>query len=78
MKAFVIDIARCNRCYNCQITCKDEHVGNDWTPCARPQPDTGQFWMRITDMVRGTVPKVKIPYLPMLCQHYDEAGQDAR
>jgi tetrathionate reductase subunit B len=29
--------------------------------------------MRITDMVRGTVPKVKITYLPTLCQHCDEA-----
>ncbi len=30
MKVFVIDVARCNGCYNCQIACKDEHVGNDW------------------------------------------------
>jgi tetrathionate reductase subunit B len=73
MKAFVIDITRCNGCYNCQIACKDEHVGNDWTPYAKPQPDTGQFWMRITDMVRGTVPKVKTTYLHTLCQHCDEA-----
>ena len=73
MKAFVIDITRCNGCYNCQIACKDEHVGNDWTPYAKPQPDTGQFWMRITDMVRGTVPKVKITYHHTLCQHCNEA-----
>ena len=48
MKVFVIDIAKCNGCYNCQIACKDEHVGNDWTPYAKPQPDTGQFWMKVT------------------------------
>ena len=41
MKAFVIDVGRCNGCYSCQIVCKDEHVGNDWTPYAKPQPDTG-------------------------------------
>jgi tetrathionate reductase subunit B len=29
MKALVIDMNRCNGCYNCQIACKDEHVGND-------------------------------------------------
>jgi len=73
MKALVIDITKCNGCYNCQIACKDEHVGNDWTPYAKPQPDTGQFWMKVTDLVRGTVPKVKVSYLHSICQHCDEA-----
>jgi anaerobic selenocysteine-containing dehydrogenase len=34
----VIDVTRCNGCYNCQIACKDEHVGNDWSPYSKPQP----------------------------------------
>ena len=72
-KVFVIDIARCNGCHNCQIVCKDEHVGNDWTPIAKPQPDTGQFWMELTEKVRGTVPKVKVAYRPHLCMHCDNA-----
>lgn len=72
-KAFVINIARCNGCYACQIACKDEHVGNDWTPYAKPQPDTGQFWLKLNDYVRGTVPKVKLHYVPVLCQHCDNA-----
>jgi Fe-S-cluster-containing dehydrogenase component len=55
------------------IACKDEHVGNDWTPYAKPQPATGHFWMKITDMVRGTVPKVRVTYLHDICQHCDEA-----
>jgi tetrathionate reductase subunit B len=73
MKVMVIDITKCNGCHNCQIACKDEHVGNDWTPYAKPQPDTGQFWMKTTEMVRGTVPKVKITYLHDICQHCDDA-----
>lgn len=73
MKVLVIDISKCNGCYNCQIACKDEHVVNDWTPYAKPQPDTGQFWMKVTDIVRGTVPKVKISYMHDICQHCDEA-----
>jgi Fe-S-cluster-containing dehydrogenase component len=73
MKAFVIDLAKCNGCYCCQIACKDEHVGNDWTPYAKPQPDTGQFWLGITEMVRGQVPKVKVTYLPKMCHHCDDA-----
>jgi tetrathionate reductase subunit B len=73
MKAFVIDINKCNGCYNCQIACKDEHVGNDWTPIAKPQPDIGQFWMKVTDIVQGTVPKVRVRYMHDMCQHCDEA-----
>ncbi|MCF8024861.1 MAG: 4Fe-4S binding protein [Desulfobacteraceae bacterium] len=73
MKAFYIDLSVCNGCYCCQIACKDEHVGNDWTPYAKPQPETGQFWLGITEMVRGQVPKVKITYLPKMCHHCDDA-----
>ena len=72
-KVFVIDIAKCNGCHNCQIVCKDEHVANDWTPIAKPQPDIGQFWLELTERVRGTVPKVKVAYRPHLCMHCDQA-----
>ncbi len=71
MKAFVIDVGICNGCYACQISCKDEHVGNDWTPYAKPQPETGQFWMRLTEHIQGTVPKVKMHYIPVPCMHCD-------
>lgn len=70
-KAFVIDVGRCCGCYNCQLACKDEHVDNDWTPYAKPQPDTGQFWMKLEENICGTVPKVKMHYIPLLCQHCD-------
>jgi tetrathionate reductase subunit B len=73
MKVFIIDVARCNGCYSCQIVCKDEHVGNDWSPYARPQPDTGQFWLKLTETTRGTIPKVRVAYRPVLCAHCDEA-----
>lgn len=72
-KIFVIDIAKCSGCYNCQLACKDEHCGNDWTPYAAPQPMTGHFWMRVTDHVQGTIPKVKIHYMPRLCNHCKNA-----
>ena len=72
-KVFVIDVAKCNGCHNCQIVCKDEHVANDWTPIAKPQPEIGQFWIELTERVRGTVPKVKVAYRPHLCMHCDKA-----
>jgi len=72
MKAFIVDLSRCNGCYCCQIACKDEHVANDWSPYAKPQPDTGQFWVKVREEVRGTVPKVKISYTPEFCLHCDD------
>ena len=73
-KVFFIDIARCSGCYNCQLACKDEHVGNDWTPYAKPQPMTGQFWMKVDETVHGSIPKVKIHYTPKLCNHCENAA----
>ncbi len=72
-KVFVIDLALCNACYSCQIACKDEHSGNNWMPYARPQPDTEHFWYKLEHHVRGQVPQVKEAYVPLLCQHCDDA-----
>lgn len=72
-KVMVIDMTKCNGCYNCQLSCKDEHVGNDWTPVAKPQPDTGHFWYKISETVKGSVPKVRVHYMHELCQHCDDA-----
>ena len=72
-KVFVFDVAKCNGCRNCQIACKDEHVDNDWSPWSRPQPDTGHFWCRIEERVRGQVPKVRVSYVMHRCQHCENA-----
>lgn len=71
MKVFVIDLARCNGCHNCQIACKDEHCGNEWVPYALSQPDTGQFWCRVNQKEKGQIPKVRVNYTPVLCNHCD-------
>jgi len=72
-KVFIIDLSICNGCYCCQFMCKDEHCGNDWTPIAKPQPEIGQFWVKLEEKVRGSVPKVKVAYRPHLCMHCDDA-----
>ncbi|MBN2041627.1 MAG: carboxypeptidase regulatory-like domain-containing protein [Spirochaetes bacterium] len=72
-KVFIFDISKCCGCYNCQLACKDEHVENDWTPYAKPQPEAGQFWIKIQENVCGTIPKVKMHYIPMLCNHCENA-----
>jgi tetrathionate reductase subunit B len=73
MKAFVINVAKCSGCYCCQLACKDEHVGNDWGSYAKPQPDTGQFWGKLNEYVRGQVPQVKMSYVFVPCQHCEDA-----
>ncbi len=72
MKGIIVDVTKCIGCYNCQIACKDEHVGNDWTPYAKPQPE-GHFWMKVTELERGTVPRVKVDWIPKMCMHCDDA-----
>ena len=73
MKSFVMDVKNCIGCYACQIACKDEHCSNDWMPYAKPQPIVGQFWGKLNDYIRGTVPKVKIAYVFVPCQHCSNA-----
>lgn len=73
MKVFLVDLNKCVGCYDCQIACKDEHAGNDWMPYAKPQPDTGQFWLRMNQFERGARPHVKVTYLPVMCQHCEDA-----
>ena len=69
MKVLLINVARCTGCTNCQLACKDEHCGNDWRPYAAAQPMTGQFWCKVNEHVRGTIPKVRIHYVSTLCAH---------
>jgi Fe-S-cluster-containing dehydrogenase component len=73
MKAFTIDESKCVGCYCCQISCKDEHCGNDWTPYAKPQPETGHFWGKINEYTRGQIPQVKVSYVFVPCQHCKDA-----
>jgi len=73
LKTIIFDAKKCTGCYCCQIACKDEHVGNDWSPFAKPQPDTGQFWLKVDEKVTGSTPKVRIAYKPLLCNHCGNA-----
>ena len=73
-KAFVFDVAKCSGCYCCQLACKDEHCGNDFTPIAAPQPDIGQFWIKVKDYVNGTAPKVAVHYVPEMCNHCEKCS----
>ena len=73
MKVFLYDLDKCNGCHNCQIACKDEHVDNDWSPIAKPQPDTGSFWCKVDEEVCGKTPLVRVNYLSHHCNHCSDA-----
>ncbi len=69
----IVDVTRCIGCYVCVIACKDQFVENDYPPYSVAQPDTGHFWMKGTEIVRGKYPKVKVTYLVEPCMQCDEA-----
>ena len=69
----LIDIDKCNGCFNCFLSCKDEYAENDYRPYSAAQPLSGQYWMQVIEKERGTYPKVKVSYTPVPCMHCDDA-----
>ena len=74
----VIDVTRCDGCYNCFIACKDEYCGIAHPGYSAPQPMTGQDWMRIVNKERGRFPKVKVDYTAIPCMQCDGAPASRR
>jgi Fe-S-cluster-containing dehydrogenase component len=37
------------------------------------QPDVGQFWIKVNEVERGSIPKVRVTYTPILCMHCEDA-----
>jgi Fe-S-cluster-containing dehydrogenase component len=67
----IMDVTKCNGCYNCFLACKDEYCGNEFPPYSASQPMTGHYWMRIIEKERGKFPKVKVAYTAVPCMHCD-------
>jgi Fe-S-cluster-containing dehydrogenase component len=67
----LMDVTKCNGCYNCFLACKDEYCGNSHPGYSAAQPMTGQAWMRIVNTERGRFPKVKVDYTAIPCMHCD-------
>jgi Fe-S-cluster-containing dehydrogenase component len=69
----VIDVEKCENCNNCFLSCKDEHVGNDWPGYSAPQPNHGKSWINLYKKERGQYPFIDVAYLPSPCMHCDSA-----
>lgn len=69
----LIDVDKCNGCYNCFLACRDEFEGNDYPPYSSAQSAEGKSWMKISEKERGSTPKVKVDYIPIPCQQCADA-----
>jgi Fe-S-cluster-containing dehydrogenase component len=69
----IIDVAECTNCQLCVLSAMDEYVGNDWPGIAAPMPRHGHRWIDIKQKERGQAPMIDIAYVPIMCNHCDNA-----
>jgi Fe-S-cluster-containing dehydrogenase component len=69
----IMDVTRCNGCYNCFLACRDEFYGNDYPGYSVAQPFSGQHWVKVIEKERGQYPKVKVAYTVIPCMHCENA-----
>jgi Fe-S-cluster-containing dehydrogenase component len=69
----IIDVAECTNCQNCTLASFDEYVDNDFPGYAAPMPKHGHHWVNILQKERGQVPMIDIAYVPVMCNHCDNA-----
>jgi Fe-S-cluster-containing dehydrogenase component len=67
--SILIDISKCNGCYNCFLACRDEYFENEYSGYSAAQPLDGQFWMQVKEVERGAYPRPKLAYIPTPCMH---------
>ena len=69
----IIDVANCTNCNLCTLSCQDEYVGNTFPGYSEEMPKHGHHWIEIRRKERGQVPMIDVAYLPVMCQHCDDA-----
>jgi Fe-S-cluster-containing dehydrogenase component len=69
----IVDVERCDNCRICFLADKDEHIGNDFPGYSAPQPPQGHNWIEIERKERGTYPIVEANFMPVMCNHCDDA-----
>jgi Fe-S-cluster-containing dehydrogenase component len=69
----IVDVAKCTNCNLCTLANQDEHVGNQFEGYSAPMPRHGHRWIDIRSNERGSGPVMDVAYLPVMCQHCDNA-----
>lgn len=74
MKKYVMimDVSKCNMCYNCCLSCKDEHFGREKLPIFKGQQELRQNWVNLYTEERGSGSKIRITSYADHCRHCDE------
>lgn len=69
----IVDVAGCDNCRVCFLAVKDEYIGNDFPGYSAAQPVLGHKWLDIVRKERGTYPMVEAHFMPVMCNHCDNA-----
>jgi sulfite dehydrogenase (quinone) subunit SoeB len=69
----IVDVPLCENCNNCTLATKDELVGNNFPGYSAPHAAQGPAAISIKRQVRGQAPMVDAAYLPVMCNHCDNA-----
>ncbi|MGO9361680.1 MAG: 4Fe-4S dicluster domain-containing protein [Xanthobacteraceae bacterium] len=69
----LVDVEKCTGCRNCFVAVKDEYVGNSQPGYFASQPLGGHAWFNVGYRERGATPFTEVSYVPMTCQHCDDA-----
>ena len=69
----IVDVAACTNCNLCTLANQDEHVDNEFPGYTAPMPRHGHRWIDIRARERGQGPVMDVVYLPVMCQHCDDA-----
>jgi Fe-S-cluster-containing dehydrogenase component len=69
----IIDVAKCFNCNVCTLACHDEYFDNNFPGYAAGMPRLGHRWIDIVQREKGVFPIVEVSYLPVTCNHCDDA-----
>lgn len=69
----IIDVANCTNCNDCTLAVQDEYYDNDFPGYAASMPKHGHRWIEILHKERGQCPMMDVAYVPVMCQHCDDA-----
>lgn len=69
----IVDVAKCTNCNLCTLANQDEHVDNEFEGYAAPMPRHDHLWIDIRGRERGSGPLMDVVFLPVMCQHCDDA-----
>jgi len=69
----IVDVAKCTNCNCCTLANQDEHVDNEFKGYSAPMPRHNHRWIEIRGRERGHGPLMDVPFVPVMCQHCDDA-----